>query len=64
MGKERTYEMELFCDLCDKDTMHKVYETGHERDSSNDWSECLECGGHCRGIVGEHWKYDEGVNYE
>ena len=40
----KTYIDEYFCDHCDKDTLHKILESGHERDSSNDYFECLECG--------------------
>lgn len=37
------YQDEMWCDHCDKDTQHKVIDSGHERDSSGDWRECLEC---------------------
>lgn len=33
-----------YCGNCDKDTKQKVFESGHERDSSNDSFHCLECG--------------------
>lgn len=38
---------ELYCEHCDKDTKQKVYESGHERDASQDSYECLE-GGYIR----------------
>ena len=37
--KERRY-----CDICDKDTLQLIKDSGHERDSSNDYHECLTCG--------------------
>lgn len=41
MTKE--YNDTEFCEHCKKDTMHLIYESGHERDSSNDWRQCLTC---------------------
>lgn len=35
---------DCFCDRCAEYTSHHVYDDGHERDSSNNWRECLECG--------------------
>lgn len=46
----------LHCGHCDKDTKQKVYENGHERDSSQDRYECLECGYVKYGLTGE-WEY-------
>ncbi len=31
------------CERCGRDTKHEVYESGHERDSSSCWQQCLEC---------------------
>ena len=47
---------ELYCGNCDKDTKQKVYESGHERDSSNDRFECIECGFVKYGLTGE-WEH-------
>lgn len=44
MSKSKTYIHEMYCGHCDKDTKQKVTDGGHERDSSNDRQECLECG--------------------
>lgn len=43
----KIYQDELYCDNCEKYTMHDCHDSGHERDSSGDSAECLEC----------HWKY-------
>lgn len=37
------YEDERFCHHCKKTTNHKCRDSGHERDSSSDYQECLEC---------------------
>jgi hypothetical protein len=47
---------ELYCGNCDKDTKQKVYESGHERDSSHDRYECTECGFIKYGLTGE-WEH-------
>jgi hypothetical protein len=39
------YIDEAHCSLCDRDTRQLFHDAGHERDSSNDWRRCLECGG-------------------
>jgi len=45
MANATTYlDNEVYCEKCDKDTMHEIYDAGHERDSSNDHSYCLVCG--------------------
>jgi len=51
--KSKTYIDEGFCDHCDKDTKQKITDAGHERDSSNDRAECLECGWVKFGFTGE-----------
>jgi hypothetical protein len=51
MSYGKYYEEECFCEHCQKDTMHLVFETGHERDSSGDWRECLECKWTCSGLT-------------
>jgi len=38
-----TFQMETFCDHCDKDTMHEFYDAGHERDSSCNLETCMVC---------------------
>jgi hypothetical protein len=37
----------LYCPHCDAETLQHVWESGHERDGSNDWQECTIC----------HWRY-------
>lgn len=37
-------DYKLYCERCDKDTNQKFIDSGHERDSSHDRFECLECG--------------------
>jgi len=44
MGSPFIYEDTLHCDHCDRDTPHRCMDGGHERDSSGDYRECLECG--------------------
>lgn len=53
------YIDELYCDNCDKDTTQKIYESGHERDSSQDMFVCLECGFTCYGLTGEYEDYSK-----
>ena len=40
----KTYKDTYDCKICDKETMHEIYCTGHERDSSGDRKTCLVCG--------------------
>jgi len=47
-------EFEMFYEHCDKDTLHKFRSGGHERDSSHDYSECLECKWYKFGMSGEY----------
>ena len=49
----KPYIDELYCGHCDKDTKQKITEAGHERDSSRDSFECLECGWIKYGLTGE-----------
>ena len=37
------YKDERFCEHCNKDTMHECLDSTHERDSSQDYQECLDC---------------------
>jgi hypothetical protein len=37
----------LYCGNCDEWTLQHVWDSGHERDGSNDWQECSVC----------HWIY-------
>lgn len=39
---------ETWCDICKKETQVYFKSGGHERDSSGDYEECLECG---------YWRY-------
>lgn len=45
---------ELYCDNCKKDTMQYVFESGHERDSSNDRFECMDCRFIKHGLTGKY----------
>lgn len=40
----KEYKDELYCDHCNDDTQHRIVDSEHERDSSNDYFECLKCG--------------------
>lgn len=57
----KTYIEELWCPICDKFTKQEIYDSGHERDSSNDSQTCLDCGAYYSGFTGE-WipKEEEG----
>lgn len=46
-------EDERYCKICNKYTRQLCYDSGHERDSSHDWQECLECGGRYSGYTGK-----------
>lgn len=43
MTQKEYYEDERFCEHCNAYTMHRCCDSGHERDSSNDYKECLIC---------------------
>lgn len=58
MGVSKTYISEMYCGHCDKDTEQKITDGGHERDSSNDLQECLECGWTKSGLTDE-WSEPE-----
>lgn len=51
---ERDYDDEWFCDRCQQDTPHRVHESGHDRDMSNDWRECTVCRWRWSGLTGEY----------
>lgn len=53
MGEAKTYEDECYCGHCDKYTKQTIHDSGHERDSSNDWRECHECGWRLDGYSGK-----------
>ena len=55
----RTYIDILYCSHCDKDTKQEVYETGHERDASQDRFKCLECNYTKYGLSGEYELYED-----
>lgn len=38
-----TYHDTRFCTHCDAETDHLCRDSGHERDSSRDWQQCLVC---------------------
>ncbi len=37
------YNYERTCQTCREETRHEQYDDGHERDSSNNYTECLKC---------------------
>lgn len=37
------------CQVCERDTPHLIHDPQHERDSSNDHSECMICGSYYDG---------------
>lgn len=39
-----TYEDERWCNHCGKYTNHNCRDSNHERDSSEDYEECKDCG--------------------
>lgn len=53
------YDYDWFCDNCKKDTPHKCYTAGHERDSSYDWEQCKICKWKYSGIIGKYEEPDE-----
>lgn len=48
-----TFEMDMWCDHCGRDTNHKVVSQGHERDSSYDTETCMVCGWYRMGLTGD-----------
>lgn len=52
--QEGEYRDECFCDHCEKDTDHLCYCSGHERDSSGDWRQCLVCNYRYSGFDGKY----------
>lgn len=48
------YLDERFCDHCNARTEHNCRDSGHERDSSADYQECLTCHWYCMGMSGEY----------
>lgn len=48
-----TYIDEGYCDICDDITEQEYHDSGHERDSSNDWRVCLKCGATYSGFTGD-----------
>jgi hypothetical protein len=55
-SKETTYETDAHCPFCNKDTNQLYTSAGHERDSSHDKEECLECGARKYGFSNEWTK--------
>jgi rubredoxin len=51
---------DVYCPVCGKETKQKFTSTGHERDSSQDMQECLECGAY--DIGGNGWHRKNGVS--
>lgn len=49
-------EESAYCDHCNNYTPHHVYDSGHERDSSHDYWQCLRCGWEKHGLGGCYHK--------
>jgi hypothetical protein len=45
------YKDERYCKNCDEFTLHKCIDGVHERDSSDDYQQCLICGWHKYGFM-------------
>lgn len=57
------YEDERFCDHCDRYTQHRCKDSGHERDSSWNYQECLMCHWYKYGINDEYQPPNPSENY-
>ncbi len=57
----KTYDDELFCDHCQRDTEHIVRDTGHERDSSQDQYTCTACKWYRYGLSGDYNSPFDGI---
>lgn len=44
MSRPDKYQDFANCPFCNRETRQEFYDSGHERDGSNDWQKCLECG--------------------
>lgn len=51
-----------FCDHCQKETMHRSIDSEHERDSSGDYYECLECRWWGTGLSDEYYPPSDDVS--
>jgi ribosomal protein L44E len=49
----KVYRDERYCPFCDRETAQEVTDSEHERDSSGDYQECLECSATYWGFTGE-----------
>lgn len=56
----KRYVEEGYCPFCERGTKQDVTDAEHERDSSNDARECLECRAHWMGLTGKWTKYVKG----
>ena len=50
----KDYNYTGWCKNCMKNTPHHFIDGGHERDSSNDYFECYECG-----ELTHNWDFEE-----
>jgi hypothetical protein len=48
---KENYTDERYCEHCDLETNHNCRDGEHERDSSDDFEECLKCGWWKNGIL-------------
>ena len=55
MNDTDIYVDKRYCGHCNNDTMQECRDSGHERDSSNDYQECLACHWYKCGM-NPHWE--------
>lgn len=48
------YQGVSWCDNCDEEAKHIFHDSGHERDSSGDWRQCLKCRWTWLGLTGKY----------
>lgn len=53
---EQKYNDFSDCPICNRETLHEYYSTGHERDSSGDYRRCKVCNSIDMGLTGYYWE--------
>lgn len=59
MSNPHTFDMEMYCEKCERETNHHCYSDGHERDSSWDRDQCTVCGWTKLGMGGGYYDNDD-----
>lgn len=54
IDRSHVFEMDCFCDHCGEDTLHSVFDAGHERSSHSDTKTCLSCKWVWSGMTGDY----------